>query len=332
MPATTATAPGKIILFGEHAVVYGRPAIAVPVEQVRARAVVSADPRAPQGRMRIQAPDIGLESDLTDLPEDHPLRRAVQGVLAELGVSSRHNRDQPPTCTLRVTSTIPIAAGLGSGAAVTVAVGRALSAFLGHPLSPEAVSALAYEVDKLHHGTPSGIDNTVIAYARPVLFTRGQPIQLLHLAGSFHIVIGDTGVLSPTAAAVGDLRRLWQADPGRYEALFDVVGEIVASARGELEVGRTEALGPLMDRNHAALQEMGVSSPELERLVEAARRAGALGAKLSGGGRGGDMIALVEETQADTVARALLASGAKGVITTVVREKQPDPLENRKHG
>ena len=315
MPAITASAPGKVILFGEHAVVYGRPAIAVPVTEVRARAIVRADPRGAPGSMRIQAPSISLEAQLADLPAEHPLAAAVQGVLSTLSVT------RPPACTLRVTSTIPLASGLGSGAAVSVAILRALSAFLGRPLSDKQVSTLAFEVEKLHHGTPSGIDNTVITYAMPVYFVRGQPIQTLHVARPFTIVIGDTNIPSPTAIAVGDVRRRWEENPTHYETLFDSAGQIALLARRAIESGLPEQLGALMDANHSLLQEMGVSSPELDLLVTTARASGALGAKLSGGGRGGNMIALATHETAPVIAGALSAAGASRTIVTTVRSK-----------
>jgi mevalonate kinase len=312
MPAFTATAPGKIILFGEHAVVYGRPAIAVPVVEVRARATVHAEVRAVSGSMHIQAPDIGLDTHLAELPDQHPLAAVIYGVLRALYV------DRLPACKLRVTSTIPVASGLGSGAAVSVAIIRALSAFLGRPMPDETVSELAYEVEKLHHGTPSGIDNTVITYSRPVYFVRGNPIEKLRLATPFTIVIGDTGISSPTKVAVGDVGRLWQEKPDHYEALFDSIGQIVSQARLVIQDGQPQALGPLMNANHALLQEIGVSSTELDRLVNAAQTAGAWGAKLSGGGRGGNMIALVSSEVASKVVTALVAAGARRTIVTRV--------------
>ncbi len=313
MPAFTATAPGKIILFGEHAVVYDRPAIAVPVAQVRARAVVMPDLHAPPGRMRIQAPDIGLEADLNDLPESDPLACAVRGLLAELGVS------RPPACKLEVTSSIPIAAGMGSGAAVSVAVIRALAAFMGHPLQPQRVSELAYEVEKLHHGTPSGIDNTVVTHAAPVLYQRNRSIEALRVGRPFSLVIGDTGVASPTAVAVADVRIARQADPLRFDALFDRVAEIVHSARRIIEAGDPNLLGPLMDENQDCLARMGVSSAELDRLIGAARTAGALGAKLSGAGLGGNMIALVKTDLTPAIVRALESEGAVRTIVTTIQ-------------
>ncbi|MEW5871748.1 MAG: mevalonate kinase [Chloroflexota bacterium] len=317
MPAITASAPGKIILFGEHAVVYGRPAVAVPVNQVRARAIVTANPGSAPGTVRIQAPDVGLEAELASLSEDHPLALAARLVLSELGVA------RPPACTLRITSSIPLSAGMGSGAAVSVALIRALSAFLGQTLSDERVSALAYEVEKLYHGTPSGIDNTVITYALPVYFVRGQPVETLHLPSPFMMVVGDTGLASPTAIAVGDLRRAWQSEPARYELLFDGVGQIAQAARAAIEAGQPQALGALMDENHALLRQMGVSCAELDHLVEAARAAGASGAKLSGAGRGGNMIALVQPENAQAVARALERAGARRALITLVQKDEP---------
>jgi mevalonate kinase len=315
MPAISATAPGKIILFGEHAVVYGQPAIAVPVSQVRARAVVTAEPHRPAGSIRIQAPDLGFESLLDELDLHHPLGFAVHLALQACGV------DRSPACTIRITSTIPIAAGLGSGAAVSIAIIRAFSAFLGRRLPVKTVSDLAYEVDWLYHGTPSGIDNTVIAHGLPVYFVRGNSIRVLKLPVPFTLVIGVTGIQSSTAVAVGDVRKGWQEAPSYFEPLFERAGAIAEAARQMIENGHPLEMGPLMEENQEVLQAMGVSSPELEQLVHAARCAGALGAKLSGGGRGGNMIALVEEGSADLIAQALHATGA--VRTIISRVQAP---------
>lgn len=310
MPAYTATAPGKIILFGEHAVIYNRPAIAVPVNQVQARAVVVADPKAPPGRVWIQAPDIQLDSTLADLPVEHPLSRLINLVLMH------YSLDHLPACILRITSTIPLAAGLGSGAAISVACLRGLSAFIGAPLSSEQVSSLAYEIEKIYHGTPSGIDNTVIAFGKPVFFVRDQPIEVLSLGKPFTLVIGDTGVHSPTSSPVNAVRHAWMADPAGYEALFDRAGAIAQTARTLLESGELDRLGSLMDENQRILVEMGVSSPELDHLVQAARESGAQGAKLSGGGWGGNMIALVEPQRVEEVAAALQENGAVRTLVT----------------
>ncbi len=305
----SSSAPGKIILFGEHAVVYGRPALAVPVTQVQATARVTD---APRPGVWIEAPDIALSSELSRLAPDHPLAAVVRSVFAALGV------DSPPALTVRVTSTIPVAAGLGSGAAVSVAIIRALAEFLDHPLANEHISSLAFEVEKLYHGTPSGIDNTVVTYARPVYFVKGQPIERLHVARPFQIVIGDSGQAAPTIESVGDVRKLWEADKPTLERLFDEIGKLTERARAGIENGKWEMLGPLMDANHALLQQLTVSSSKLDLLVEAALGAGALGAKLCGGGRGGNMIALVMPEDAPRVAETLKSAGAQRVIVTRV--------------
>ena len=305
---TSTTAPGKIILFGEHAVVYARPAIAVPVFQVRAEATVQA---REDSDVVIDAIDLHRQYALHDAPPDDPIATIIRLTCARLGIA-------PQGFFVQIHSTIPIASGLGSGAAVSVAIARALSKFFDHALSAVQVSALAYETEKLHHGTPSGIDNTVIAFEQPVYFVKGQPIESFRVARPFMLAIADTGIAAPTKIAVGDVRRAWEADRVRYDTLFDQIGAIVRDARGAIERGEVDALGGLMNANQVLLREMGVSSPEIEALIRAALRAGARGAKLSGAGRGGNVIALIDEVTQDKIERALLGAGARRVIVTRV--------------
>lgn len=335
---TTASAPGKIILFGEHAVVYGRPALAVPVTQVHADVeILGISPlgSSDSAGIWIHAPNIHLHAELNTLPSDHPIASVIHNFLFLARTSPSPLRPYPyghtspggggdggegrfPDLQIKITSTIPVASGLGSGAAVTVALVRALSSHLSFPMTDEQVNAFAYEIEKLHHGTPSGIDNTVVTYAKPVYFIKGQPIETFAVGTPFTIVIGDTGTSAPTRESVGDVRKLWEADKAKWEKIFDQVGEIVKNAREKIETGDWRLLGTLMNQNHTLLQEMTVSSPELDILVSAARQAGALGAKLSGGGRGGNMIALVEPEKAEVVAKSLLAAGARNTIITQV--------------
>jgi mevalonate kinase len=312
-------APGKVILFGEHAVVYGRPALAVPVMQVQAEAVVEPGERG--AGLTIVAADLGETITVRDAPADHPLAAAARLTLVKFGLDN-------PDWRVTVRSTIPIASGMGSGAAVSAAIVRALAAARGQgsgvkgqdvAISPEEVSALVYEVERLHHGTPSGIDNTVVVYGQPVYFVRGQPPQTFTIGRPFTLAIADTGIHSPTKVAVRDVRRAWERAGTRFESLFDRIAMVVEAARSAIAAGEPERLGPLMDENHALLQAISVSSPELDALVAAARSAGALGAKLSGAGRGGNMIALVTEATAPQVAHALRAAGAVNVIVSTVR-------------
>ncbi len=312
MPVIYAKAPGKIILFGEHAVVYNHPAIAIPVNKVNATARVFPTIDAQNDEVRIQAPDIGFEASLADLSPDHPFAAAIRLAMQSAGV------DRLPACSLVITSTIPVSAGMGSSAAIAIAIIRALTSFLGKPLTPDETSALAYEVEKIQHGTPSGIDNQVIAHQKPIFFTRNEPIQPLTVEQTTHWVIADTGEKTPTRVTVADVRKRHAANPETYEKIFTQIGELTRQARLSLVSGDLAQLGALMDQNQHLLELLGVSSPSLEGLIHAAKQAGAAGAKLSGGGRGGNMIALSPEEKISQVEAALLDAGAVRVITTVL--------------
>ncbi len=314
MPVVFGKAPGKIILFGEHAVVYGQPAIAMPVSRVNATARVTPNISASPGLVRLIAPDIDLDAPLDHLDEDHPLASAVRATLAE--VSPHHT----PAFTIQINSTIPISAGMGSGAAVTVAIIRALSAFLGRPLSEHRTSELAFEVEKIYHGTPSGIDTTVITYQKPVYFRKEMPPEILQVKKPTHWIIADSGEKTPTIAAVTAVRGLYEGNPQSYGEIFSRIGAIADAARPALVNGDLQALGQLMNENQSLLQSLQVSSVMLDSLCQAALDAGAKGAKLSGGGRGGNMIALAAQEDCDRISQALEEAGATQTIVTTLRE------------
>jgi mevalonate kinase len=307
---TTGNASGKIILFGEHAVVYGRPAIAVPVTQVQATATVEDAP--PGAGCFLNAPDVSRSFRLADAPADDALAGIVQETLTHLGANE-------PDVTITIRSTIPMASGLGSGAAVSTAIVRALALHLGRPLDDDTVSALVFEVERLYHGMPSGIDNTVIARGRPLFFIKERMVESIAVKTPLHLLIADTGVASPTRIAVGGVRQAWEANREQYDSLFRNIGQITTMARGAMVSSEIHALGALMDGNQWLLQEIGVSSPEIETLVQAARQAGALGAKLSGAGRGGNVIALVQQEKLEPISRALREAGARSIIHTVIQ-------------
>jgi mevalonate kinase len=302
------SAPAKIILFGEHAVVYGQPAIAVPFTALSAAADSVA---APDGTgLTIIAHDVGrvlhvyADDDYADDDSpDNALTYAAQLTLRKL-----HAR--PPNLTIDIRSTIPVASGFGSGAAVSAALIRELSAALGSPLDGDKLNALVFEVEKMHHGTPSGIDNTVIVKNAPIYFVRDEGPQAFTIGRPFTLVVADSGIAASTRETVGAVRKLYEAEPARYQQLFDQIGSIVRAAKAAIEQGQWADIGQQMNLNHTVLQNLTVSSEVLDRLVQAAREAGALGAKLSGGGRGGNVIALVEPENAARVAAAMRYAGA----------------------
>jgi len=315
--SATGSAPGKVILCGEHSVVYGQPAIAVPVSDLRAQAQITAD--APGRGLLLVAVDLGETVTLRAAPAGHPLATIARLTLAEIGAAA-------PDAMLTLHSDLPIAAGLGSGAAVSVAIARALAAFLGCELTVDTVSALAYKVEKIHHGTPSGIDNTVVAWERPVYFVKGSPPEVFSIATPFHLVIADSGLPSSTHAIVARVRRRRDVDPSRFAAPFKRMGELARQARIAIEGGDLPLLGALLNENHALLAKLDVSSPGLDRLVAAARAAGAWGAKLTGAGVGGNIIALVPCDAATRVEHALRAAGAVHVWHTTIEEQSQGRL------
>jgi mevalonate kinase len=311
MPMTMASAPGKAILSGEHAVVYGRPAVAVPVTEVRAEASVE-EGAAGQGVV-VVAPDLHRRVVVRAAAENNPLARIVRLTLEKVG------QELDPDLTVTVTSTIPIARGMGSGAAVSTAIVRALGKHLHHWFASQAISDLVFQTEVIYHGTPSGIDNTVVAFEKPVYFVKDVAQEVFWVGAPCLLAVADTGIESSTKEVVGDLRRRYRADPGRYEPLLDQVGDTAIAVRAALEQGQLGDLGCLMDENHTLLQDLGVSCPELDRLVGAAREGGALGAKLSGAGWGGNMIALVTEETRGRVDMMLRLAGATSVIVTTVQ-------------
>ena len=305
-------APGKVILLGEHAVVHGHPALAAPVHQVRARAeILDAQPE-PSDDLWVEAPDIGLASWLRAMDPEAAIPTALRLTQTAIGSPSL------PAVTLRLTSTIPVAAGLGSGAAITLAIVRALSEHAGRSLPLDQQSAIVFEVDKVHHGTPSGIDNTVITYGEPIRFQAGAPARRLQLARALPLLIADSGVASPTGKAVAGVRQRLQQSPAETLACFEAIHRIVDQGTAAVEQGQLDAFGACMNENQSQLRSLGVSSPPLERLVEAAIGAGALGAKLSGAGLGGNVVVLVRAASAPDVADALRKAGARRILETEV--------------
>ncbi len=303
------TAPGKVILCGDHSVVYGRPAIAIPVSDVRAHA--SIEPGPPGSGLRIRALDIRQELTYREAGPEHPLARIAYLVLDRLELPE-------PDAVLTLKSDLPVASGMGSGTAITVAAARALAAGLGTELPDAVVSEMAYEVEKIHHGTPSGIDNTVIAWERPIYFVRGEPPEILRIHTPFHLLIANSGIASSTREAVGEVRHRWEATPSYYNVVFDCIGAIARAARAAVEQGALHALGNLLNENQELLVKMGVSLLQLDRLAQTARDAGALGAKLTGAGQGGNIIVLVEEDTLEGVKKALTKAGVAALWHTCV--------------
>jgi hydroxymethylglutaryl-CoA reductase len=293
---------GKVILLGEHAVVYGRHALAMPVPlAIRARAELARE------GTQLVIPRWGVEQRLVRGTKDSgSFLQSLELILAKLGLIDRPLR-------ICVYPSLPRANGLGGSAALAVAVIRALDRCCALHLSDQQVSALAYECERIAHGTPSGIDNTVATYGTPVVFRRGEPplVQRLQLAHPLPVVIGLSGVESLTVRTVARVREAWQRNPALYERVFDEIDALALEGIRALEAWDLPKFGELMNLCQGQLNALQVSSIELEDMIQIARANGALGAKLTGGGGGGAMIALCP----DDPGRVRRAHGQAGYQT-----------------
>lgn len=285
------SAPGKVILLGEHSVVFGEPAIAAAIER----------------RLEIH-----LRRGVRPAPlADERVERAVAFAAGEVGL-------EPQSLAVEIRSEIPPACGLGSSAALSLALVRALASLAGEPISGEDARRRASRVEDVFHGTASGVDVAASASGGVIWFERSTPprIERLRPAEAVDLVVALSGTPRSTAGPVGRLRERHARRPELYGQFFRLAGELVRAGRGALERGDWAALGELMDAAQGLLNALGVSTPMLERMVGVAREAGALGAKLSGAGGGGAIVALAPGRAPDVVS-ALRGAGFEAFVTRV---------------
>ena len=296
---------GKIILLGEHAVVYGRPAIALPIPL----AVEAAIRKGGDG-INVVIPRWGVEQKVR--VTNPGFTGIIAQMLEQLGL---HNENM----TIEVFPHIPRAMGLGGSSALAVAIIRAIDHAYKLDLKDGRINELAFECEKAAHGTPSGVDNTVATYGSPLYYQRRdeQPLfSTLKLGQPLELVIGMTGKESLTADTVARVRASWQQYPERYETIFDQIGHLTMSASDAVKSGQLNELGELMNLCHGYLNALQLSTPELEEMIHVARQNGAVGAKLTGGGGGGSMIALCPDSTAPVKA-AIEAAGYRTLAITL---------------
>jgi hydroxymethylglutaryl-CoA reductase len=301
--AETGTGFGKVILLGEHAVVYGRHALACPIPLAMRAVVEDGD----QG-VQLLIPRWGIEYQLAKPPEQRrSFERAAGAIMDQLGLDDRPIR-------IEVFPDVPRGMGLGGSAALAVAIIRALDLHFRLGLSDEEINKLAFESEQIAHGEPSGIDNTVATYGQPLLYRKGTPplVEPLHVAKPLSLVVGMTHKEGLTATTVARVREARDRNPRLYEKVFDDIDALALQAVAALRDCDVPALGELMNICQGLLNALQVSTPELERLIGIARRAGAVGAKLTGGGGGGAMIALCDGNAAEVQA-AIERRGFRGL-------------------
>lgn len=292
-----------MILFGEHAVVHGAPALALPIEALGVTAIARYRP----GPLRVVT-DV-YSGPLTGAPEllEAPVA-VVHAAIAAFGL---------PTSgiELTVTAEVPHARGLGSSAAVAGAVVRALADLAEVELDQRGYLDLVAVGERVAHGAPSGLDAEATAAAEPIIFEAGVA-RVLPSRTEAVLVVADSGVAGRTRHAVASVASYLEHHPVRGAALMAGLGALAQQGALDLAAGRREQLGARMSQAQGMLRELGVSSLRLDGIVDAAMAGGALGAKLTGGGQGGCVIALTtDDASAQRVAAAMRLAGAVATWT-----------------
>ncbi len=312
MEEVTASAPGKCILTGEHSVVYGLPALAVAID-IRAKVTVKSYENgatlihAKQFNKKVCLP-LKPDRNLTIDKDLQPIYVSVVKTLEFLKIKDG--------VEVLIDSSLPEASGLGSSAAVSVATVKAVSEFFGIHLKESEISTLSFESEKIVHGSPSGIDNTVSVYGGGILFKRGRILKV-KTSNNIPLIIGDTLKKRSTGGMVSKVRENYLKYTAIFKPILAAIGKISLQAKKFLEASDFHKLGELMNINQALLESLGVSSIELEKLVYAAREAGAYGAKLTGAGGGGCIVALAPLARCQNIASKIIEAGGKPYITRI---------------
>jgi mevalonate kinase len=301
---------GKVILFGEHFVVHGVPGIVSAIDSTTNAEVEKTGNRIVVKDERKTAKGYSEEKRLQQL-------ESIERMLEAMGV------DPETPLSIWIGGTLPGFSGLGASAASSVAIARAISEELGMNISDEKINEVAYEAEKAYAGNPSGIDNTAATFGGLMWFQKnmtgkGNTIERISIKEPVEIVIGSTGKVANTKAMVEGVAERKRANPQKYEPLFKRAEALAYAGRKALEANNVKKMGELMNGNHRLLQEIEVSSQELDLLVDMARKQGAFGAKLTGGGGGGCMIAVTptKELQ-ERVASAIEKAGFEVLRTKI---------------
>ncbi len=301
---------GKVILFGEHFVVHGVPGIVSAIDSATDAEVKKAAQGINVRDERKTAKGYSEEKRLQQL-------ESIDRMLKAMGIDPKIALD------IWIGGTLPGFSGLGASAASSVAIARAIAQELNMKVSDEKINQVAYEGEKAYAGNPSGIDNTAATFGGLMWFEKnlagGQDlVERLSIEEPVEIVIGSTGKVANTKAMVEGVDDRKRKNPQKYNAIFKRAEELAYEGRAALEFYNLKKVGELMNENHHLLQEIEVSSKELDLLVDVALKQGAFGAKLTGGGGGGCMVALTpgKELQGK-VASAFKTAGYEVLATKI---------------
>jgi hydroxymethylglutaryl-CoA reductase len=295
----TVNAAAKVILLGEHAAVYGKHVLALPLPEA-----MCATATETSTGVRLIVNEWNFDETFESTADAADGAAAiVASIVNELNLQDRG-------CEVSVSSRVPAAAGLGSSAALATVMTRAMGECFDLRLDDEAVNRIALACERKIHGDPSGVDNTIAVYARPILFRKGEPDDMtsLELGRPPPLVIGISGSRGNTRDQVRRVRARFEKNRNLYARVFDQIDRLSVAGADALRQSDYESLGEMMNVCQGLLNGIQVSTPELERMLDMARRNGAIGAKLTGAGGGGAVIALCPDRQ-DQVASAWRMAG-----------------------
>lgn len=302
-----ASAPGKVILTGEHSVVYGYGAIAVPVAQRRLHAYIHA--ASPGYGTVIASEQMQVVARLGRTVDPLPaLTRALQSALDLAG------RAEIPDWMIYLRGNIPVAGGMGSSAAAAAALVRAAGDALSMSMSNDEVNRIVLDSEVLQHGNPSGVDNTVVVWEQPVWFERTAGPSRMQTKAEATFLLADTGVRASTAEAVAGVSVRRDANVADYGRWLGEMGSVSLAVKDALVAGHMDVLPDLLNRNQEYLRRIGVSHPACERLIEAALAGGASAAKVSGAGLGGLVLVLCGRDRQAELASRLEQAGAVDTV------------------
>ena len=308
-------AGGKVILFGEHGVVYGRPALAAGLSTGATAELLPASGLA-TARLSVEPWGVTVDAIAPSAGAGGPEVAAQQLAHGFGAIVAAY--EQAPRVHVKVKMELPSGAGLGGSAALSVAVVRAIDAELGIQRTPSEVADIALRAERVFHGNPSGVDTAMAAAGGVAVYRKGQPLERVKVKQPITLVVGHSGEPGMTKETVASVARQHAQRPDKVEQIFEGMEAIVKNGQTALERGELDALGQLMELNQKLLVTLVLSTPRLEDMCTAAVKAGALGAKLTGGGGGGCMIALVRDGDgAQAVKEALEALGREAFITMV---------------
>lgn len=300
---TTQIGWGKIILLGEHAVVYGYPALAAALDR---GVTIAPVPTPAGGPLRLDIPAWNVAVTAGRAPEHHLVGRALAAIADSLDLGF-------PAVSLVGDAQIPPGAGLGSSAAMAVAAARALLVHAKRKPELDAVTAAASASEAILHGRASGVDVALAAAGGLGVFRRRG--GLTPIAARLRVLVGSSGAPRSTSAMIE--RVAAATNCAVDDARLGELGALTDTGTAALLAGDLAGLGGAMDRAHAVLGGLGVSTPQLDALCAAARTAGAHGAKLTGAGGGGAVIAIAPRDREAAVLAAWRAAGVTGFVATV---------------